>query len=74
MNEHDELVILREKHRVAREGLLHYKRQYDRLFDYWNEKHPDEMSECMEILSKVELLFPDVKINKYGQPVGIEEQ
>ena len=40
------------------------EKKYNKLFDYWNEKYPDEMGECMKSLSKdeVNLSYPDVKI------------
>ena len=47
-NEHDELVRLRVEYRFAKRDKEYFKQQYDRLFDYWNDKYPDEMGEYIK--------------------------
>jgi len=64
IDEHDELVVLRVKYQASESERVYFENKYYKLFNYWNEKYPDEMVTCLEYLRKVELSFPDVRVRK----------
>ena len=49
-NEHDELIRLREQYKFTEGMRKYYKGLFDIIFDFWNERCPDEMDECMNKL------------------------
>jgi len=46
--EHDELVRLRAECWIDKKNEEYFEHQYNKLFDYWNDKYPDEMSEYIK--------------------------
>lgn len=52
MNEHDQLIILKTQfeHLKATKDFL--EMQYNQLFDYFNDKYPDEMIKYLNMTSE----------------------
>ena len=49
-DEHTELIIVKEHLRAAKADFADLEVRYKALFDYWNDRYPDEMGECLELL------------------------
>ena len=47
-NEHDELIHTREELRILKQSIGYFKERYDSLFNYFNEKYPDDMVEYLK--------------------------
>ena len=47
-SDREKTIILAERLRCAMVELEHEKQCYKDIFDYWNEKYPDEMNEYLD--------------------------